>query len=327
MSGAIRFHETGGADVLRWEEVDVPAPGPGELLIRHTAVGLNYIDTYHRSGLYPVPTPSGLGLEAAGVVEAVGDGVDGFAPGGRIGYCWGPIGAYSERRTIPAAMVVPLPDAVTDEVAAAAMLKGLTAEYLIERCARVQPGQWVLNHAAAGGVGLIASQWLKAIGARAIGTAGSAAKAELALEHGCEAVIRYDEEDVAARVRELTGGEGVAAVFDGVGAATFEGSIASLATRGMMVSYGNASGPVPPIEPLKLGAGGGGSLFLTRPSLFAYYRTAEERRRGAARLFGLIGDGSVKVRVDQRFALKDAAEAHRALEARRTTGSTVLTTG
>jgi NADPH2:quinone reductase len=319
---AIRFGEVGGPEVLRLEEISVGPPDQGDLLIRHTAVGLNFIDTYHRSGLYPVPLPSGIGLEAAGVVEAVGEGVTAFKPGDRIGYCQGPIGAYATRRTIPADMVVPLPEGVSDEQAAASMLKGLTAEYLIERCAKVEPGQWVLNHAAAGGVGLIATQWLKAIGAHVIGTVGSAAKAELAKAAGADHVVRYDQGDWAAEVKRLTGG--VHAVFDGVGKDTFEGSLSVLRTRGLLASYGNASGPVPPIQPLQLGQGGGGSLFLTRPSLFAYYQTVEERRRGSARLFGLMAEGKITVRVDQRFPLADAAEAHRALEGRHTTGSTVL---
>lgn len=319
---AIRFAELGGPEVLRWEPVEVGTPGRGELLVRHEAVGLNFIDTYHRRGLYPVPLPSGLGLEAAGIVEAVGEGVTDFAEGDRIGYCQGPIGAYATRRTIPADMVVKVPEGVTAEIAAAVLLKGLTAEMLIERCAKVQAGWTVLLHAAAGGVGLIASQWLKAIGARVIGTVGSDAKAEIARAHGCDEVIRYDSEDVAARVRALTGGAGVPVVLDGVGKATWDGSINSLAMRGMMVSYGNASGPVPPIEPLRLSQGG--SLFLTRPTLFHYYTTVEERRSGAVRLFELITSGKINIRVDQKFALRDAADAHRAMEGRSTTGSTVL---
>jgi len=318
----IRLERPGGAETLQYQTLKVGEPKAGELLVRHTAIGLNFIDTYHRSGLYPLPLPGGLGLEAAGVVEAVGAGVTGYTAGDRIGYCWGPPGAYQTHRTIAADMVVPLPAGISNELAAAAMLKGCTVEFLVERCAKVQAGQWVLVHAAAGGVGLIACQWLKAIGARAIGTVSTEAKAELARANGAEAVIRYDHEDVAKRVRELTGGEGCAVVLDGVGQATFEASLKSTARRGLIASYGNASGPVMPFEPLLLGRHG--SLFLTRPSLFDYYVSAEEKRAGAARLFAMIESGAVHVRIDQRFPLKDAAEAHRAIESRATTGSTVL---
>ena len=323
MDHAVRFEATGGPDVLRYGETQVGAPGAGEVRVRQTAIGLNFIDTYHRTGLYPVPLPSGIGLEAAGFVEAAGDGVEHLHVGDRVAYCWGPIGAYASARVIGADMVVAVPDGISDEVAAAAMLKGLTAEFLIERCARVQPGWTVLLHAAAGGVGLIAAQWLAAVGATVIGTVGSAAKAELAAAHGCAHVLRTDDgTDVAARVRDLTGGAGVPVVLDGVGAATFEASLASLARRGLLVSYGNASGPVPPFELVRLARMG--SLFVTRPTLFDYSSTRAEKEAGSARLFGLIGSGAVKVRVDQRFPLADAARAHRALEARRTTGSTVL---
>jgi len=321
--GGIRFARTGGPEVLAWEAYDdAGTPGDNEVRIRQTAIGLNFIDTYHRSGLYPVPLPSGIGLEAAGEIEAVGEGVEHLRAGDRVGYCWGPIGAYATHRTIGADMVVKLPNGVSDEVAAAAMLKGLTAEFLIERCAKVQPGWTVLLHAAAGGVGLIAAQWLAAIGATVIGTVGSGAKAELARTHGCAHVLRRDADDIAARVREITGGAGVPVVLDGVGAATFEASLACLARRGLLVSYGNASGAVPPFELGRLARMG--SQFVTRPTLFDYYATRSEKEAGAVRLFGLIADGSIKIRIDQTYPLQDAARAHIDLEASRTTGSTVL---
>ncbi len=321
--GGIRFARTGGPEVLEYRALeDAGPPGDNEVRIRQTAIGLNFIDTYHRSGLYPVPLPSGLGLEAAGTIEAVGGRVAHLRAGDRVAYCWGPIGAYATHRTIGADMVVKLPDGASDDVAAAVMLKGLTAEFLIERCAKVQPGWTVLLHAAAGGVGLIAAQWLAAIGATVIGTVGSEAKAELARTHGCAHVLRTDADDIAARVREITGGAGVPVVLDGVGAATFEASLASLARRGMLVSYGNASGPVPPLELARLARMG--SLFVTRPTLFDYYMSRSEKEAGAARLFALIAAGSIKVRIDQRYPLQDAARAHTDLEERRTTGSTLL---
>lgn len=309
--------------MLEWHPgANADAPGPGEVRLRHTAVGLNFIDTYHRSGLYPVALPSGLGLEAAGVIEAVGANVERLRIGDRVAYCWGPIGAYASARTMPADMVVKLPDTITDEIAAAAMLKGLTAGFLIEACARVQPGWTVLLHAAAGGVGLIAAQWLHAIGATVIGTVGSQAKVKVARAHGCAHVLRSDTEDIAACVREITGGIGVPVVLDGVGAATFEVSLKSLARRGLMVSFGNASGPVPPFELGRLSRMG--SLFVTRPTLFDYSVTRAEREASAARLFTLIEEGKIVVRIDQRYPLAQAARAHADLEARRTTGSTLL---
>jgi len=320
---AIVVEAPGGPEALVLREVEVGAPGPGEVRLRHTAIGLNYIDTYHRTGMYPLPLPFTPGVEAAGVVEAVGEGVTGLSVGERVGYCWGPPGAYATHRLIPAAQLVRLPEGVSDELAAAALLKGCTAEYLIERCGRVEPGQWVLLHAAAGGVGLIAAQWLKAIGARAIGTVSSEAKAELARAAGCEAVVRYDGgRDWVAEVRALTGGEGVAVVIDGVGAATFEGSLACLRRRGMMISYGAASGPVAPFETGLLARMG--SLFLTRPSLFDYCATREEKEASADRLFGMLEAGVIGVRIDQRWPLAEAGAAHRALEGRATTGSTLL---
>lgn len=319
---AVRFERAGGPHVLEIVEQARATPGANEIAIRQTAIGVNFIDTYHRSGLYPLPLPSGVGLEAVGVVEQAGDGVHQVSEGQRVGYCWGPVGAYASHRIMNVDMVVPLPDDIDDATAAAAMLKGLTAEYLIERCGRVEAGWTVLLHAAAGGVGLIAAQWLKAIGATVIGTAGSEAKAELAREHGCEHVILYDREDVAERVRAITGGAGVPVVIDGVGASTFDGSLASLARRGLMISYGNASGLVPPLDIARLTRGG--STFITRPTLFDYCSTATERAAAAARLFQLIASGAIRIRVDQRFALADAARAHTELEARRTTGSTIL---
>lgn len=323
MTTAIRIHQTGGPEVLRVETVEVPAPGPGEALIRHTAIGLNYIDTYHRSGLYPVASlPSGLGMEAAGIVEAVGPGVSEVAPGQRVAYAGGALGAYCERRIFPAARLVPLPDNVTDDVAAAVMLKGMTAEYLVRRTFPVQPGQVVLWHAAAGGVGLLGCQWLKHIGATVIGTVGSDDKAELAKAHGCEHVIVYTREDFVARVRALTGGKGVPVVFDSVGKSTFEGSLDCLAPRGMMVSFGNASGKPPLLNVNSLSERG--SLFVTRPTLMSYTSTRAELLQSAGAVFDLIAKGVLRVEVRQRWRLAEAADAHRALESRVTTGSSVL---
>jgi NADPH2:quinone reductase len=319
---AIRIHETGGPEKLRWEEVEVGEPGPGEVLLRHTAVGLNYIDTYHRGGLYPVSLPSGLGLEAAGVVEKLGSGVSGLKIGDRVAYCSGPIGAYSECRLYPADRVVKLPDGIDDRTAAAMMLQGLTVEYLTRRTFSVKPGQTVLLHAAAGGIGLIACQWLKHIGATVIGTAGGPEKAAIATAHGCDHVIDYRKEDVAKRVRELTDGKGVPVVYDGVGKDTFQASLDSLARRGMFVSFGNASGPVPAFEPGVLAAKG--SLYLTRPTLAAYVGTRQELVAAADALFDVVLKGAVKIRVNQTYSLKDAAQAQRDLEGRKTTGSTVL---
>ena len=318
---AIRFDRTGGPEVLEWREVEVGEPGPGEVLLRQTAIGLNYIDTYHRSGLYPVPLPSGLGQEAAGVVEKAGPGVD-LKPGERVAYCMGAVGAYAGLRVVDARLCVPLPAAIDDRLAAAAMLQGLTAWYLLTETRRVQPGETILFHAAAGGVGLIACQWAKALGARVIGTVGSRAKAEIARAHGCDEVIVTSEEDIPTRVRDLTRGEGVPVVYDSVGKDTFAASLACLRPRGLMVSFGNASGPVPPVELSRLALGG--SLFLTRPTLVHYTGSRPELLRAAAALFAELATGRIKVDVRQTFALADAAEAHRALEGRRTVGSTVL---
>jgi NADPH2:quinone reductase len=321
MTYAIRIHRTGGPEVLTWEEVDVAAPGPGEARIRHAAVGLNFIDTYHRTGLYPVPLPSGIGLEGAGTVEVVGEGVSDLKAGDRVAYAGGPLGAYAEVRNIPAHRLLKLPDGIDFNTGAAMMLQGLTAAYLLRRTYRVQAGDPVLIHAAAGGVGLIACQWAKALGATVIGTVGSEAKAELARAHGCDHVINYNSENFTARVKEITG-EGVAVVYDGVGKDTFMGSLDSLRPLGMMVAYGNASGPVPPLDLLLLSQKG--SLFVTRPTLMTYTAKRADLESLGADLFDMVGSGKVKIEVRQTYALKDAAQAHRDLEARKTTGSTVL---
>ena len=322
MTHAIRFHETGGPEVLRWESVDVPAPASGEATVRHHAIGLNFIDTYHRTGLYPLPLPSGLGLEGAGIVEAIGAGVTEVEVGDRVAYAGGPPGAYAELRNIPAHRLLRLPEAIPFETGAAMMLQGLTSAYLLRRTYRVQPGDAVLIHAAAGGVGLIACQWARALGATVIGTVGSPAKAELAMAHGCHHVINYSTENFTQRVREITGGEGVAVVYDGVGKDVFMGSLDSLRTLGMLVTYGNASGPVPPFDPLLLSQKG--SLFVTRPTLIHYTAKRADLEALGAELFDMVGSGKVRIEVNQRYALKDAAQAHRDLEARKTTGSTLL---
>lgn len=322
MPHAIRFHRTGGPEVLQWEAVEPAAPGPGEVRVRHHAVGLNYIDTYHRSGLYPVPLPSGIGQEAAGVVEAVGEGVTEVAPGDRVAYAGGPLGAYAEVRNLPANVLVKLPDAISFEQGAAMMLQGLTAQYLLRRTYRVQPGDTVLIHAAAGGVGTIACQWAKALGATVIGTVGSDEKAAIARAHGCDHAIVYTRENFVERVRELTGGEGVPVVYDSIGADTFMASLACLRPLGMMVLFGASSGPVPPFDCTLLAKMG--SLFLTRPTLFTYAAKRADLLAMAAELFEVVAAGAVKVEINQRYALADAAQAHRDLEARRTTGSTVL---
>ncbi len=322
MSFAIRFHQTGGPEVLRWEEVPVGDPAADEVRIRHEAVGLNYIDTYQRSGLYPLPLPSGLGQEGAGVVEAVGKDVRDFRPGDRVAYAGGPVGSYSQQRCLPAARLLKLPESIDFRTGAAMMLQGLTTAYLLRRTYAVQAGDAVLIHAAAGGVGLIACQWARALGATVIGTVSTEAKAELARQHGCEHVILYSHEDVAARVRDITGGEGVAVVYDGVGKDTFAASLDSLRMRGMMISFGNASGAVPPFNPLLLTQKG--SLFLTRPMLAHYTANRDELLALGQELFAVVESGKVRININQTFDLADAADAHRALEARQTTGSTVL---
>jgi len=317
---AIRIEATGGPEVMQWQDISLPAPGPGEVRLRHTAIGLNFIDTYHRSGLYPLSFPSGLGLEAAGVIEAVGDGVT-LPVGTRVGYCWGPIGAYATHRNIAAALLVPLPDAVSDEVAAAGLLKGCTTEFLVERCARVQPGDWALVPAAAGGVGLLLVQWLKSLGAHVIAVAGSADKLALAAAHGADHGV-LDRDDVAAQVRAISDGRGVDVVFDGVGQASWAASLDSLKRRGLLISFGNASGPVTDVELGILARKG--SLFVTRPTLFDYYSTPEDRAAYGGRVLAMMASGALKLAVNQRYALADVAQAHTDLAARRTTGSTVL---
>lgn len=316
------LRETGGPEILEAEHIDVPRPGPGEVLVRHEAVGLNFIDTYHRSGLYKLPLPSGLGGEAAGIVEGLGEGVAGFREGDRVGYFTGSPGAYATHRTIGFDKLVKLPDSISFEDAAAAMLKGCTAEYLIERCARVAAGQTVLVHAAAGGMGSILVQWLKSIGATVIAHAGDSRKAALAAELGADHSLCCPMDGLAAEVRSLTGGRGVEVVLDGVGAAGWAASLGSVARRGLLVTYGNASGPVPPFTALDLLQAG--SIFVTRPTLADYCKSAGEMAASAARLFEMIGKGSVTIRVGATFPLLKAADAHRAIEARATTGSTVL---
>jgi NADPH2:quinone reductase len=323
VSKAIVIHEHGGPEALRWEELPVDAPGAGQALVRHTAVGLNFIDVYHRSGLYKVPSfPCVIGLEAAGVVEAVGPGVVGLAVGDRVAYASPPLGAYAERRLMPADRLVAVPDGIDDRTAAAMMLKGMTAQYLLRRTYRVQPGDTVLIHAAAGGVGLIACQWARHLGATVIGTVGSDEKAELARAHGCDHPIVYSREDFVARVKEITGGQGVAVVYDSVGRDTFERSLDCLRPMGMMALFGQSSGPVPPVDLQVLSAKG--SLFITRPTLMTYTAQAADLAASAAELFEVVGSGAVRIEVRQSYALKDAAQAHRDLESRKTTGSTVL---
>jgi NADPH2:quinone reductase len=317
---AIQAVRTGGPEVLEAVDLPLPAPGPGQILVRHQAVGLNFIDTYHRSGLYPMTMPAVLGLEAAGIVEALGEGVTRFAAGDRVAYN-GTLGAYSQAAVVPADRAVKVPDGVSLETAAAAMLKGMTAEFLVRRCHKVEPGQTVLVHAAAGGVGSILVQWAKALGATVIATVGTEAKAALARDHGADHVILYGEEDVAAKVLEVTGGRGVAVVYDGVGKDTFEASLKSLGRRGVLATFGNASGPAPAIAPLELSAK---SLFLTRPRLFDYIATTAELDESAAALFEVLGSGAVKIEVGQTFSLAEARMAHEALEGRRTTGATLL---
>ena len=325
MTHAIRIHENGGPEVLRWEEVDVPDPGPGEAVIRQTASGLNFIDVYFRTGLYPAPSfPLTIGNEGVGVVEAVGDGVTEVAVGDRVAYCMS-LGSYAQRRIIASRLLVKIPDGISDEQAAAVMLKGCTVQYLVRRTHAVQPGETVLFHAAAGGCGLIACQWLKHLGATVIGTVGTREKAELARAHGCDHPIVYTEESFVDRVQELTGGKGVPVVYDSVGKDTFDDSLRCLQPRGLMVSFGNASGAVEPFRPVLLAQKG--SLFLTRPTLANYTATRQELEETTAEVFEVVGSGAVRIEVNQRYALQDAAQAHRDLEARITTGSTVLLTG
>jgi NADPH2:quinone reductase len=322
MSKAIVITEFGGPEVLQWQHVELPAPGPHEVRIAHHAVGLNFIDTYQRSGLYPLELPSGLGLEAAGRVTAVGAAVDEFAVGDAVAYTSMPPGAYAEERNYPAAKLVKLPAAIAMETAAAAMLKGLTAWYLLHRSYRVQPGDTVLLYAAAGGVGVLAAQWARQLGARVIGVVSTDAKAELALRRGCSEIVMADDAEFVGRVRGLTDGTGVAAVYDSVGRDTFMQSLDCLRPHGTMVSYGNASGPVEPIAPLELSKRG--SLFLTRPVLFDFIATPAALRAAAAELFAVISSGAVEIEIGQSWPLAEVAAAHRALESRRTQGATLL---
>ncbi|SCC95322.1 quinone oxidoreductase, NADPH-dependent [Thiomonas sp. X19] len=319
---AIRIDRTGGPEVLQWQELPLGNPGPGEVRVRHGAVGVNFIDIYHRTGLYPLQFPAGLGLEAAGTVEAVGEGVTSFAPGDRVAYCNGPTGAYAQARVMPARVLVKLPDAIAFDIAAAMMLKGLTAQFLLRRTRKLQAGDVALFHAAAGGVGLIAGQWARALGVQLIGTAGSDEKCRLALQNGYAHCINYRSEDLVSRVKELTGGKGVAVVYDSVGRDTWERSLACLQPFGLMVSFGNASGPVPPVTLTDLAAKG--SLYVTRPTLMTHIADRDTLEQMAAELFAVVGSGQVKPLIGQRFALRDAAQAHIALESRATTGSIVL---
>lgn len=323
MARAISIERTGGPEVMTWVNRDLPEPGAGEVRMRNTAVGLNFIDVYHRSGVYPVKLPSGLGTEAVGVVEALGAGVEGLSVGDRVGTFGPALGAYATARNVSAAALLPLPDDVDDATAAALLLKGCTTEFLVERCAHVQAGQTVLVHAAAGGVGHLLVGWLKAIGATVIGTVGSEAKAAQAKAAGADHVILHKSEDVASRVREITAGAGVPVVFDGVGMATWDASLASAAPRGLIVSYGNAGGRVTGVDIGSLATKG--SLFVTRPTLFHYYVTPDERAAGTARLFEMLRAGAIVPEIGQTYALEDVADAHRALEAGETRGATVLT--
>jgi len=322
MVHAIRIHETGGPEVLRWEEVAVGDPGPGEVRLRQTAVGLNYIDTYHRTGLYPLALPAVIGMEGAGEVVAAGPDVTDVSVGQRVAYAGMPVGAYAEERLIPADRLVPLPDSIDDRQAAGMMLQGMTAQYLLRWTYRVQPGDPILIHAAAGGVGLIVCQWAKHLGATVIGTVGSEDKAALARAHGCDHPILYRSEDVVARVREITGGAGVPVAYDSVGADTYLGSLDCLRPRGVLVLFGQSSGPVPPFDLGLLAAKG--SLYVTRPTLMTYTADRADLLASARELFEVVAGGAVRIEVNQTFPLSEAAEAHRALEGRRTTGSTVL---
>jgi NADPH2:quinone reductase len=325
MSKAIQIQQHGGPEVMRLVDLEVGSPGPGEVRIRHHACGLNYIDVYQRTGLYPNPLPLTLGMEGAGVIEAVGEGVTHLKAGDRAAYASTPPGAYSEARVMPAKTVCKLPDGIAFDTAAGMMLKGLTAQYLLKKTRPVeglQPGDFVLFHAAAGGVGLIACQWAKALGLQLIATAGSAGKCALALEHGAAHAIDYNKEDFVARVKAITGGKGVKVVYDSVGKDTFEKSLDCLRPFGLMVSFGNASGPVAPFAPGILGPKG--SLYVTRQTLFTHIATREATQAMADDLFTVVGSGAVKIRIDQRYPLADVAQAHRDLEARKTTGSTVL---
>ncbi len=323
MTKAIRIHAPGGPEALSYDDIELAAPGEGEVQLRQTAIGLNYIDVYHRTGLYPVPAlPAVIGLEGAGVVEALGPGVTELAVGDRVAYANPPLGAYAQARNMPAERLIKIPDGISDEQAAAIMLQGMTVEYLIRRTYNVKAGDTVLFHAAAGGVGLMACQWLNHLGATVIGTVGSEEKAELAKANGCHHTILYNKEDIAARVREITDGAGVPVVFDSVGKDTFDASINSLSPLGLFVTFGNASGPLAPVDPGMLAAKG--SLFMTRPTLMTYTAKREDMVKSAQDLFEVVLSGAVKIAINQRYPLAEAAQAHRDLEARKTTGSTIL---
>ena len=321
MVKAIRMQRVGGPEVMELVDVDLPPPGPGEVRMRHEAIGLNYIDVYHRTGLYPQPMPGALGVEGAGVVEEVGEGVD-LKIGDRVAYGGRPLGAYSEARNIPAAQLLVLPKQIEFDTAAAMMLQGLTVQYLFHRTVPLKAGDTILFHAAAGGVGLIACQWARVMGVNLIGTVGSEEKAALAIENGASHVINYNQENFTERVKELTDGKGVSVVYDSIGKDTFIGSLDCLQPLGMMVSFGNASGPVPPFGLNELASRG--SLFVTRPSLMAYTAKREDLEASARSLFGVVSSGEVKIDIRQRYALADVQQAHRDLEARKTTGSTIL---
>jgi len=319
---AIKFHKTGGPEVMQYEDITLDAPGPGEVRLRHTAIGVNYLDTYYRSGAYPLPLPSGLGSEAAGVVEAVGEGVTTLKVGDRVAYGAGPIGSYSQARNMPANRLSKLPDTISDETAAAMMLKGMTVRYLLRETYKVKAGETILWHAVAGGVGLIAVQWAKHLGVRVIGTTSSPEKAALAKSMGCDEVINYTSENVAERVRELTDGKGVPVVYDGVGQATLNASLDSLSPFGLLVNFGSASGPVTGFDTGILAAKG--SLYVTRPGLNTYVDSDEALQANVADLFDVVGSGAVRIEVNQTYPLADAVKAHQDLEGRKTTGSTIL---
>lgn len=323
MAQAIRFHEIGGPEVLKWESVDVGDPGPGEVRMRHEAVGLNFADTYFRTGLYPAPLPAGMGVEGAGVIDAVGSGVTGFREGDRATYTGSPLGAYSTERVMPAAHLIALPDAIPFETAAAMTMRGLTTAYLLRRIHPLKAGDTVLLHAAAGGVGLIFCQWAKLLGVNVIGTVSTDEKAAVARAHGCDDVIVYTRENVADRVREITDGKGVVVAYDSIGASTFQTSIDSLARRGLLVAFGTASGPIPPIDAMQLAVKG--SLFVTRPALADYIAEPEERAELSRELFDHVSAGRIKIEINQKYALDDAVQAHKDLESGRSVGSSVFT--
>jgi NADPH2:quinone reductase len=323
MAKAVRFYETGGPEVLRFEDVEVGEPEPGEVLVRHVAVGLNFADTYFRTGYYPAKLPSGIGVEASGIVQALGAGVTGFSPGDRVTYTGSPLGAYSTERVMPVGSLIKLPETIGFETAAAMTMRGLTSAYLLRRiCPTLTKGDTILLHAAAGGVGLIVSQWAKLLGLNVIGTVSNEAKADIAKAHGCDHIIYYGREDVASRVRELTDNVGVAVVYDSVGKDTFAGSLASLKRRGMLVCVGTASGPIPPIDAMQLAIKG--SLYVTRPALADYIADPVERMTLADELFGHVAAGRIKIEINQYYMLQNAVQAHNELESRKTTGSSIF---